>query len=248
MQVITSRKNPLVQHLKKLGTDRAYREAAGEFLCDGIKLYEEARRWGAEITLLATSRQEIGAAFDGQAILVPEDLLAAISPSKSPQPVLFACKRQNTAPMDKPNTVIILDGIQDPGNLGTIIRSGAAFSVEQVILTGDSADLYNPKTLRGAMGALFYQRVHTMSLDELLDYVGKNDLLLMGAAVQAGGREAGEPLPRPIAIAIGSEGGGLSKALLSHCHETIKIPMNPACESLNAGVAASILLWELYKN
>ena len=247
MQEITSRKNPLIQHLKKLGADRAYREACGELLCDGTKLYHEAIRWGAEITILATSRREIGAAFDGQAILVPEDVLVSISPIKTPQPLLFACKKPEIGLMERPDTVVILDGIQDPGNVGTLLRSAGAFSIDQVILTGGSADLYNPKTVRAAMGALFYQRAQEMALDELLSYISQNELALLGAAFTEGAREAGDTLPKRAAIAIGSEGRGLSQALLNHCHETVKIPMNPACESLNAGVAGSILLWELYK-
>ena len=248
MQEVSSRKNPLIQHLKKLGSDRAYREACGEFLCEGTKLYQEALRWGAEIRLLATSRREIGASFAGQAILVPEDVLTSISPSKSPQPLLFACKKPVRDPADAPNTVIILDGIQDPGNVGTLVRSSTAFSVDQVILTGGSADLYNPKTARGAMGALFYQRVCVMGLSEIVDYVNQNGLQLIGAALTEEGREMGAFLREPVAIAIGSEGRGLSSALLEHCHQRVKIPMNPACESLNAAVAGSILLWELYKN
>ena len=248
MREITSRKNPLVQHLKKLGSDRAYRESSGEFLCEGAKLYQEACRWGAEITLLAATQREIAGAFSGQGILVPEDVLISISPSKSPQPLLFACKKPDKAPAENPDTVLILDGIQDPGNVGTMIRSAGAFFVDQVILTGGSADLYNPKTVRGAMGALFFQRVCAMTLEELRAYIGQHGLTLLGAALTEGGMEAGGPLPKRAAIAIGSEGQGLSQVLLNHCRGTVKIPINPACESLNAGVAASILLWELYKN
>lgn len=247
MQEITSRRNPQIQHLKKLGADRAYRDACGEFLCDGFKLYQEALQWGMEITLLATSQREIGESFAGQAILVPEDVLHSISPIKSPQPLIFACKKPHLGLAESPDTVLILDGIQDPGNAGTMIRSAGAFAVDQVILTGGSADIYNPKTIRAAMGAVFHQRAQEMTLDELIYYVNQNDLRLIGAALREGGKEASALQPIRAAIAIGSEGRGLSQALLNHCHETVEIPMNPACESLNAGVAGSILLWELYK-
>jgi len=248
MQEITSRKNPLVRHLKKLGADRAYRDACGEFLCDGLKLYEEAVQCGMDIPLLAGSRREIVEKANGQGILVPEDVLSSISPQKSPQPVVFSCKKPEAVPVSAPQCVLILDGIQDPGNVGTLIRTAEAFCADQVIVTGNSADIYHPKTVRAAMGALFRQAVCEMDLEELLNYVNQNKLTLLGAALAEDGRMAGGPLPKPAAIAIGSEGQGLSPDLLAHCHETIYIPMNPATESLNAGVAGAILLWEVSKN
>jgi len=255
MREITSRKNPIVQHLKKLGADRAYRDACGEFLCDGITLYQEAIQWGAEITCVITSRPDLGA----EAILVPGELLAYISPLQHPQPILFACKKRIQTPLEGADRVLILDGVQDPGNVGTLIRSASAFYVDQVILAGDSADLYNPKTIRAAMGAVFRQRVCNMAIDEILAYVNETKaggvegaapcegITLLGAAAGEGGRDAGGPWPDRAAIAIGSEGQGLSQALLDICHGTVRIPMNPACESLNAGVAGSILLWEMYR-
>jgi len=244
MQTITSRKNPIIQHLKKLGTDRAYRDACGEFLCDGITLYEEALQWETEITCAVTSRPDLRA----EAILVPGELLTYISQLKTPQPIVFACKKTPQKPAEGANRVLILDGVQDPGNVGALIRSASAFYVDQVVLTGDSADLYNPKTIRGAMGAAFRQRVCGMTVDEILDYVNKNQITLLGAAAGEGGRKAGEPWPDRVAIAVGSEGQGLSRALLDICHGTVGIPMNPACESLNAGIAGSILLWEMYRH
>ncbi|MCL2827415.1 MAG: RNA methyltransferase [Oscillospiraceae bacterium] len=256
MQEITSRKNPIVQHLKRLGTDRTYRDACGEFLCDGIILYEEALQWGAEITYVVASRSDLATG----AILVPAELLTYISPLKSPQPILFACKKAPQVPLEGADRVLILDGLQDPGNVGTLIRSASAFYVDQVILTGESADLYNPKTIRGAMGAVFRQRVCRMAVDEILEYVNETKtrdvgdatpymgITLLGAAAGAGGRDAGGPWPERVAIAIGSEGQGISQALLERCHRTVRIPMNPACESLNAGVAGSILLWEMHRN
>ncbi|MCL2368410.1 MAG: RNA methyltransferase [Oscillospiraceae bacterium] len=243
MQEITSRKNPVVQHLKKLGTDRAYRDACGEFLCDGFTLYEEAVRWGVEITYAITSQPD----FAGRAILAPQELLTYVSPLKNPQPLLFACKKTFRPPAERPDRVLILDGVQDPGNVGTLIRSASAFYVDQVILTGECADLYNPKTVRAAMGALFRQFVCQMTVDEIINYVNENSLRLLGTAVGKGGRALGESLPSRAAIAIGSEGRGLSQDLLERCHETVRIPMDPDCESLNAGIAGSILLWELWR-
>jgi len=250
MQEITSRKNPQLQHLKKLGTDRAYREACGEFLCDGVKLYEEAVQAEVEITLVVTSQRDAAdqVSYAGQVLFVPQDVLESISPMKSPQPLLFACKQPNGVPLQGARRVLVLDGVQDPGNVGTLLRSATAFAAEQVILVGACADLYNPKTVRAAMGALFRQRVTRMTLEELMDYVRENNLTLLGADAAADGQDAREPLPDRVAIAIGSEGQGLSAALLERCDGTVRIPMEARSESLNAGVAGSILLWELYRN
>jgi len=247
MQEITSRKNPLVQHLKKLGMDRAYRDACGEFLCDGLKLYQEARLCGAEVTLVATSRRELLDGVCRQEMLVPEDVLESISPMKTPQPLLFACKTPHLTPKAEPSRVLVLDGVQDPGNVGTLLRSARAFAVDQAILIGACADLHSPKTVRAAMGALFRQRVCEMSIDELVDYVNKNEIVLLGAALAEDSRDLREPLPERAAVAIGSEGQGLSEALLAHCRGTVRIPMEAASESLNAGVAGSIVMWEMYR-
>jgi len=248
MQEITSRKNALVQHLKKLGTEREYRDASGEFLCDGIKLYKEALKSGAEVRLVAASRRELLEGVQSPAILVPEDVLAYISPLKTPQPLVFACKKPDNTPVGGASRVLILDGVQDPGNVGTLLRSAVAFAVEQVILTGACADLYSPKTVRAAMGALFRQRVCVMdSLNELYIYVERSGLTLLGATLSEDGRVAGDSLPERVALAIGSEGQGLSVHLLPFCHGTVRIPMEAVSESLNAGVAGSILMWEMYR-
>ena len=245
MQEITSRKNPLVQHLKKLGADKAYRESCGEFLCDGIKLYEEAVKFGARITIFATSDRNRTNISAEETILLPQDVLASISPQKSPQTVLFSCNMPEQKPAQAPKTALILDGTQDPGNLGTLIRTASAFSVDQVILTGETADRYHPKTVRSTMGAIFYQHIMPMSVDEIYNYVNQNGLHLYGAALGKDTVVAGEDLPTKTAIAIGSEGQGLSQELLHICHSTIQIPMSDAVESLNAAIAGAILMWEL---
>ena len=247
MQEITSRKNPLVQHLKKLGADKAYRESSGAFLCDGIKLYEEAVKSGLHIKTLATSDPNQVNLSAEEVVLLPQDVLAGISPQKSPQTLLFACSIPQQKPAVRPERVLILESIQDPGNLGTLIRTASAFSVDQVIVTGETADLYHPKTVRSTMGAIFHQNVIYMSVDEIKNYVNQNELHLLGAALGRDGVTAGEDLPPKTAIAIGSEGQGLSQELLHICHSTIKIPMSDTVESLNAAIAGAVLMWELYR-
>lgn len=244
---ITSRRNPLLRHLKRLGTDRAYRDARGEFLCDGLKLYEEALRWGVTITQIASSDRDFAASVGDAAFFVPTDVLASISPQQSPQTVVFSCAMPFAMPPISATRVLVLDGIQDPGNLGTLIRTANAFHVEQMILCGNCADVWNPKTIRAAMGAVFRQSICRMTIAETADYLHRNNLQLFGAAADSTLALGTANLPPRTAIAIGSEGQGLSAELLAHCNGTVSIPMNPACESLNAAVAGAILLWEQFR-
>ncbi|MEG1917972.1 MAG: RNA methyltransferase, partial [Oscillospiraceae bacterium] len=143
---------------------------------------------------------------------------------------------------------VVLDGVQDPGNVGTILRTADAFWADGLFLTGACADLYNPKTVRAGMGAVFRCPVWSCDAIRLCALLRKSDITLYGAALRADTADAGTVSYARAAIAIGSEGAGLSETLLALCDKTIKIPMSDHCESLNAAAAAAVLLWELAKN
>jgi len=128
---------------------------------------------------------------------------------------------------------------------GTILRTANALSMDSVILTGDCADVYNPKTVRASMGAVFRQRVFTMTRKEMRAYLSSKGMKLYGAALSDKSRDIRLVELEGCAVAIGSEGKGLSKEFLELCDGEIIIPMNEQCESLNAGVAAAIVMWEL---
>ena len=246
MDVLTSRKNPLIAHLRKLGADRAYRAQCGEFLCDGEKLLGEAVRWGAEITAVLWS-DEAATALDCDAqYRVGRELLDYVSPLKSAASVVFSVrmKQWETA---APGRTIVLETIQDPGNLGTILRTANALGIDTVVLTGDCADVYNPKTIRAGMGAVFRQRWLSVERGALREFLGANGLSLCGAALSEQSADIRSVDLRNTAVAIGSEGQGLSDALLALCEKQIIIPMRPQCESLNAAVAAAIVMWEIAK-
>jgi TrmH family RNA methyltransferase len=245
MNEIKSRKNPLIAHFRKLGADAAYRRESGEFLCDGEKLLGEAIAYGADVTAVLYS----GAAPDGLPDTVPTymadyTLIETVSPLKAPQQVVFSCRMPKlSAFSDVKGCTIILEGLQDPGNVGTIIRTAAAFGITRVLLTGGCADPYNPKTIRATMGAVFRQPVADTDL-EGIKALKKQGVRLYGAALAPGSLDIREVSLESAAVAIGSEGRGLSEDLLALCDETIIIPMLPTSESLNAAVAASIVMWE----
>ncbi len=246
MQRLSSRKNPLVAHLRKLGADRAYRRECFEFLCDGEKLLREALRWGAEITAVLWADSPAFPVDCPAQFCAARELLDYVSPLKNAASVLFSVrmKRWDVA---APGRTLVLETIQDPGNLGTILRTANALGIGTVILTGDCADVYNPKTIRAGMGAVFRQRCLSMERKEMKAYLSDNGLRLCGAALSERSSDIRRTDLTRAAIAVGSEGQGLSDELLAMCDEELIIPMSPQCESLNAAVAAAIIMWELMK-
>ena len=142
----------------------------------------------------------------------------------------------------------MLDGVQDPGNVGTILRTADAFCADGVFLVNGCADLYNPKTVRATMGAVFRCPVWTCGAKELRGLLTASGLPLYGAALRSDTLDARSVDYSRCAIAIGSEGKGLCEEMLSICDKTILIPMSGHCESLNAAIAASVLLWEVHRN
>ena len=159
MEKITSRQNPLCTHLRKLASSASYRRQRGEFLCDSPKLLREALLWGAEIrTIVATEGVELPELPLGvRQVEVPADVMKSLSPMETPQGTLFVCAMR---PAALPETLtgrryVVLDTLQDPGNVGTILRTADAFHADGMFLVNGCADLYNPKTLRATMGAVF---------------------------------------------------------------------------------------------
>ena len=249
METLTSRKNAYIRHVRQLATDGAYRREQGEYLCDGIKTLREAQQFGAKVVSVLWKEQ--AEAFDGLEgavqYLAPGELFDYASPMKnSPGPLFSVAIRGCRKPGSLPNA-LILEGVQDPGNVGTVIRTANAFGIGAVILTGSCADLYHPKTVRATMGAIFRQNVLQLELDMLPGFLKDQGLPLYGAALSDRSVDVRELDVKHAAVAIGSEGHGLSEQLLAACDGQIIIPMQPDSESLNAAVAASVLMWEMAK-
>lgn len=251
MEKITSRTNPRLAHIRRLASSAAYRRDCGEFLCDSPKLLGEALLWGAEILqVVYTAGIELPELkADVSLIEVPEDVMAFISPMKTPQGVLFTCRLPQA---ELPEVLhgahyMVLDGVQDPGNVGTIWRTADAFECDGLVLLSGCADPYSPKTVRASMGAVFRCKVWTCTAQQLSKTLQKSNLPLYGAALRDDTLDARDVDYSRVALAIGSEGRGLTDEVLSMCDKTIRIPMSPRCESLNAAIAATVLLWEVYR-
>lgn len=252
METITSRQNPLCTHLRKLSSSAAYRRQCGEFLCDSPKLLQEALLWGSELhTVVVTAGTEAPPLPKGVRLVeVPADVMRSVSPMETPQGTLFTCAI-HTEPL--PETLagrryVVLDTLQDPGNVGTILRTADAFHADGMFLVNGCANLYNPKTLRATMGAVFRCPVWTVGVEELSALLKRSGIPLYGAALREDTLDARQADYSRCAIAIGSEGRGLTEGVLALCDRTIKIPMSEHCESLNAAAAATVLLWEAARN
>lgn len=252
METITSRQNPLCTHLRKLSSSAAYRRQCGEFLCDSPKLLQEALLWGSELhTVVVTAGTEAPPLPKGVRLVeVPADVMRSVSPMETPQGTLFTCAI-HTEPL--PETLagrryVVLDTLQDPGNVGTILRTADAFHADGMFLVNGCADIYNPKTLRATMGAVFRCPVWTVGVEELSALLKRSGIPLYGAALREDTLDARQADYSRCAIAIGSEGRGLTEDVLALCDRTIKIPMSEHCESLNAAAAATVLLWEAARN
>lgn len=247
MEQIRSRKNQYILHLRALAKSADARREAGEYVCDGEKLLREALQFGAEVTSVLW-REAAAFSLPGRyrcSMRRMPELVEYASPlMHSPGPV-FTVRIPAMRLPDPLRRVIVLEGVQDPGNVGTVIRTANALGMDAVVLTGACADLYGPKTVRATMGALFRQPVLTCATDELMQLLRANGLKLYGAALTDTAQDLRRVPLTPAAVAIGSEGRGLSAELLAQCDGQIIIPMQPGAESLNAAVAAAVVMWEI---
>lgn len=247
MEKITSRKNRIISTIRKLSSDAAFRRESGEFICDGVKTLKEALAADMSVGMVlykGEPTERLPLPEDCEEYYAPEELFDYASPLKNCPGPLFSVKQPKQSETAIKNAVV-LENLQDPGNVGTVIRTANAFGIDAVILTGDCADLYNPKTVRATMGAIFRQRVLSVKREELKAFCAENGLRLYGAALTDAARDIRELELKNAAVAIGSEGRGLSDELLSMCDSMLIIPMMPCSESLNAAVAAAVAMWEM---
>lgn len=244
---ITSRKNPLLQHVRKLLSNRGYREQCGEYAADGVKLLREAIQWIPEQlrTVLLTSQvRPEGIPEHVRVVELPDDMMEQISPMSTPQGALFVCALPEKKPLDFGQRCLVLDTIQDPGNLGTILRTADALDVP-VILTPGCADAYSHKTVRASMGAVFRTQPQWAESETLVRLCEEKQIPLYVTALSDRAVDLRQADLEKAAVVIGSEGRGVGEFFLSKASSELIIPMNPRCESLNAAIAAAIVMWQM---
>lgn len=248
IEMITSRQNSLMTKAVKLQTSKKFRREEGLFLGDGTKLLEEAIKWAPESLEAVILREGVPCPElpEGvRVVQVPRQLMEQISQMEAPEGAMFICrmpeKQKETGILPG---CLVLDGIQDPGNVGTILRTADAMDVP-VVLTEGCCDPYNPKTVRATMGAIFRTPPQTMSRQQLLEQCRANKIPLLATALSPEAKDIRKTGVKSAAVVIGSEGSGVSQQLLNGSDGQIIIPMHPRCESLNAASAASIVLWQM---
>ncbi len=248
MEIITSRSNRLIKHIRKLTSDREYRRSSGLFFGEGPKLLAEALKAGIPIEAVVTAQGVDPPGLDGLwRAEVPADLLNSLCDTKTPQGVLFLAQMPDTAPPERltGDRWLVLDGLQDPGNVGTIWRTADALGADGLILTNHCADPFSPKTVRATMGACFRLPVYETQAEHLSGLLERSGLPLYATALREDTVDIKTARLSRCAVVIGSEGRGVSPELLRLSEKTIKIPMRERCESLNAAVAAAVILWEM---
>lgn len=243
---ITGAQNPLMRHIRKLQASRSYREECGEFVCDGWKLLDEALRWYPHLRTVIYTEGSTCPQLpkETRVVEIPSSLMQSLSSMKSPQGVIFTCELPKADTIELTRGMLLLDRIQDPGNLGTILRTADAFGV-RVLLTNGCADAFSEKTVRASMGAVFRTMPQSLSMETLLELCAQKDIPLAATALTENAVDLRTVDLRKYLLVIGSEGQGICKELLQRSEKQIIIPMQPRCESLNAAIAAAIVMWQM---
>ena len=250
METITSRENAKIKYACAVRDSEKQRAADGLFFAEGPKLCLELAKSCTPCAMYATAaalaKTPELAQFD-PAEIAPH-VAEKLSGTKSNQGV-FALFETPVPPADTLDTarrILMLEGVQDPGNVGTLLRSAAAFGFDGVLLSDGCASVFAPKTLRASMGAAV--RVPVMEVGAMPAAIAalraKNITCLAAALYQSQPLSAARPgYPGGVCVVIGSEGQGLMEETIAACSGTVRIPMTDRVESLNAGIAGSILLW-----
>lgn len=234
--MIESVNNEKIKRYAKLD-EKKYRNLEHMFIVEGEHLVEEARKKGLIVEIFAT------VPYDG-ATLVSDAVMKKLSHLTNPPKVLAVVRMMKNREIA--GNILILDGIQDPGNLGTIIRSAVAFGIDTIVMSDDTVDLYNTKTIRSSEGMLFNINFIKDDIRKIISDI-KDRYLILTTNVNNGSNIKDIIINKPYAIIMGNEGNGVKDEIASLSNETIYIPMNNKCESLNAAIATSIILYELYQ-
>lgn len=241
MEVVTSLDNKRIKNLSKL-LIKKYRDEENKFLVEGEHLVEEAYRAG--VLLEVVKCEDYIGEYDVPTTLVTYEVIKKLSNTQSPQRIIGVCKKLEEKEIG--NKVLILEDLQDPGNLGTIIRSSVAFNVDTIIVSNNTVDIYNDKVLRSSEGMLFHINIVKRDISTVIEELHNDDYVVFGTKVDGGTNIKEISVSDKFAVIMGNEGAGVSDNTLDKCDKYLYIPMNNNCESLNVGVATSIILYELF--
>ena len=240
--IITSLDNDNVKKWKKL-CKKKYRDEFGIYLVEGEHLVEEAYKSGVLDKVIVLDGESY--LYDN-IIYVSYEVMKAISSLDTPNRIMGVCKKKESSELVG-KKYLLLDGVQDPGNLGTIVRSAVAFNIDTIVLSDDTVDLFNPKVLRSTQGMIFHTNIIECDLVDVINELHSKNITVYGTDVNNGidARDLSDLDKTSFALVMGNEGNGVRKEIKELCDKNLYINMNENVESLNVGIATSILLYEL---
>lgn len=255
--VITSRKNGAVKRFREILKEKSVRDAEGIFAVEGDHLCGELAAGSCEIiSALVTERARekypqtarLLTEKAAELTVISDDIAEYISDTKAPQGLFAAAKKPRITPdTGGARRLVLLDGVQDPGNVGTIVRTAEALGIDGAVMSPDCADIWSPKALRASMGSALRLPCITGALGDIIETLKQGGFTVYGALLDETAERLGEiRFPDRAAVVIGSEGRGVSPEIARLCDRAVYIPITGA-ESLNASCAAAMILWELSK-
>lgn len=246
MEHITSLKNPKVTAWKAL-KDRKGRRESGCFLVEGRKMVEEALASAFDVeTVLVQEGMELPDGLTMPVYELPAHVLAAVCDTKTPQGIAAVVRMKEQSALGK--HIVVLDGVQDPGNVGTIIRTADAAGLDGVLLSNQCADVFSPKVLRATMGSIF--RMNLRTTDDLpgeLTKLREKGYSILSSQLDGTPFYEREKVAERFALIIGNEGNGVSEQVQQTATHRVRLPMRGGAESLNAAIAAAIMMYELMR-
>ena len=240
METIYSKDNTKIKNLSKL-LNKKYRDIENKFIVEGEHLVEEAYKSNKLLEIIKT--EDYICDLDVPTTNVTYDVIKKLSNTMNPQKIMGIVSKLKEREIG--NKVLLIDELQDPGNLGTIIRSSVAFNIDTIVLSENTVDLYNDKVIRSSEGMLFKINILKKDIKETINNLKKNNYTVYGTKVTNGTNLKNATFKDKIAFIVGNEGNGIRKEILDLCDEYLYIPMNNNCESLNVAIATSIILYEM---
>ncbi|WP_096153055.1 MULTISPECIES: TrmH family RNA methyltransferase [Bacillus] len=250
MKIIESVKNPKVKQWKKLHKKKE-REASNTFLIEGFHLVEEALKIDNLVEdIIISDKETLPSSWKTDYVnlySVPNDVLKAISETQTPQGVIAICRMKDAleVSVSTNSKILMLDHVQDPGNVGTMIRTAEAVGIDLIVLGDGCADIYNGKVIRSTQGAMFHLPIVQGSLNEWMEKCNTQQIPIFGTALENGVSYTQINPPKSFALIVGNEGKGMAKDLLDKTNQNLYIPIYGKSESLNVGIAAGILMYYL---
>lgn len=236
--MITSIQNETIKSLMKL-KQKKYRDEEGLFLVEGYHLVEEAMKHQCAIKIITTEDKH----YDVETLHVSQNVMNKLAFTKTPQPIMALCRQFNTQEfLEDGKRYLLLDCVQDPGNVGTIMRTALALGYDQIIMSKDCVDLYNDKVIRSTQGALFQMNVCIMDLLEVIPFLQEQGVKVYGTSLHNASSIDEYEKQEKMAFVMGNEGQGISQDVLDACDHALYIPIK-SIESLNVAIASAMVMY-----